>query len=488
MKRLTGAVLLIVALAFALSAYADSTWTCGTCGRRVQAALGDTCPYCGARRHVHTWRDATCTEPKTCGECGATEGKALGHQWDGGTVIQEANCRTIGVKSYTCTVCGAVRDERIPKDPANHTGGTETKGRRDATCTADGYTGDTCCKSCGELIVRGSAIPAAGHQWDEGTVIQEATCQSFGIESFVCRICGTTRNEVIQKDPSNHTGGTETRFAKEATAADDGYTGDTYCRGCGELIGKGSRIAALGDRKAAELGDPDAQFRLGNMYYFGRDVAQDYPEAAKWWRRAAEQGHAGAQANLGWLYERGYGVSQSYEEAAKWYRKAAEQGNMKAQFNLGVLYENGNGVAQNYEEAAKWYRKAAEQGNMNAQFNLGVLYANGNGVAQNYEEAVKWYRKAAEQGYASAQNNLGVLYKNGNGVPQSYDEAAKWYRKAAEQGEMNAQNNLGWLYEKGYGVAQSYEEAAKWYRKAAEQGNTRAQKNLDRLYENHLIG
>lgn len=29
--------------------------------------------------HVHTWLDATCTEPRTCSECGETEGKPLGH-------------------------------------------------------------------------------------------------------------------------------------------------------------------------------------------------------------------------------------------------------------------------------------------------------------------------------------------------------------------------------------------------------------------------
>ena len=29
--------------------------------------------------HTHVWRDATCTEPKTCTECGETEGEPLGH-------------------------------------------------------------------------------------------------------------------------------------------------------------------------------------------------------------------------------------------------------------------------------------------------------------------------------------------------------------------------------------------------------------------------
>ena len=34
--------------------------------------------------HTHTWKDATCTEPKKCSECGATEGEPLGHTTDMG--------------------------------------------------------------------------------------------------------------------------------------------------------------------------------------------------------------------------------------------------------------------------------------------------------------------------------------------------------------------------------------------------------------------
>lgn len=49
---------------------------------------------CGA--HEHTWIEASCTEPRTCSECGETEGEPLGHSW------AEATCE----KAATCTVCG----------------------------------------------------------------------------------------------------------------------------------------------------------------------------------------------------------------------------------------------------------------------------------------------------------------------------------------------------------------------------------------------
>ena len=170
--------------------------------------------------------------------------------------------------------------------------------------------------------------------------------------------------------------------------------------------------------------------------------AKDYENAVKLFKTLAEQGNADAQFNLGECYYFGYGVEQSYEEAVKWYRKAANQGHARAQCNLGICYYNGRGVEQSYEEAVKWFRKAANQGHARAQFNLGECYYFGYGVEQSYEEEVKWQRKAAEQGDAYAQCNLGYCYGNGRGVEQSYEEAVKWFRKAAEQGNTDAKRLL----------------------------------------------
>ncbi|MBR2571189.1 MAG: hypothetical protein IKE30_03565 [Clostridia bacterium] len=251
MKCRTGVVLLILALLFALSAYAETSWTCGKCGRRVQAVFSDECPYCGAKRHVHRWREATCTEPKTCAECGATEGEALGHQWGEGRVIQEATCLETGEELYICTVCGFIQDRIIPKDPDNHAGGTEVRARIEATCTGNGYTGDTYCKGCGELIGKGSAIAAPGHQWGKSRVIREATCCEAGEELHTCTVCRSAQVEEIPKDPDSHVGGTEVKGRIEAACTADGYTGDTYCKGCGEVIVKGSAIAAPGHQWSA---------------------------------------------------------------------------------------------------------------------------------------------------------------------------------------------------------------------------------------------
>ena len=56
--------------------------------------------------HVHEWVEATCTAPKTCKTCGATEGEALGHDW------KEATTEA----PKTCTRCGATEGEKLPTE------------------------------------------------------------------------------------------------------------------------------------------------------------------------------------------------------------------------------------------------------------------------------------------------------------------------------------------------------------------------------------
>jgi Sel1 repeat len=72
------------------------------------------------------------------------------------------------------------------------------------------------------------------------------------------------------------------------------------------------------------------------MYYQGKGVPRDYPEAVRWYRKAADQGYAKAQYDLGNMYSQGKGVPQDYAEAARWYRKAADQGDTRAQRILGL--------------------------------------------------------------------------------------------------------------------------------------------------------
>ena len=95
---------------------------------------------------------------------------------------------------------------------------------------------------------------------------------------------------------------------------------------------------------------------------------------------AAEQGNADAQYGLGNMYADGIGVRRDFYEAARWYRLAATQGNPYAQNNLGLMYETGTGVREDFAEAFRWYRLAADQGNPEAQYNLNQMILNYHGT------------------------------------------------------------------------------------------------------------
>ena len=101
-----------------------------------------------------------------------------------------------------------------------HTGGIEIKDAKDATCTENGYTGDTCCKGCGAKLESGKVIPAAGHKG--GT----ATCK----DKAVCEVCRQPYGEL---DKGNHAD-LKKVDAKKATYTKEGNITYWYCDGCGK--------------------------------------------------------------------------------------------------------------------------------------------------------------------------------------------------------------------------------------------------------------
>lgn len=77
-----------------------------------------TVASCG---HEHNWTDATCLAPKTCSECGETEGEALGHKWNDATCKSGKFCSACGITegnvldhtfvSEACSGCGLAASE-----------------------------------------------------------------------------------------------------------------------------------------------------------------------------------------------------------------------------------------------------------------------------------------------------------------------------------------------------------------------------------------
>jgi hypothetical protein len=104
-----------------------------------------------------------------------------------------------------------------------------------------------------------------------------------------------------------------------------------------------------------------------------RSSAPHLVRSLNFFRMAAEQGNPEAQFELGQMHAQGLGITQQFEAAADWYLLAAKQGHAKAQFHLGFLYSHGQGVSQDYAKAYQWYCISDRFGYALAKKNLAFM-------------------------------------------------------------------------------------------------------------------
>ena len=225
-------------------------------------------------------------------------------------------------------------------------------------------------------------------------------------------------------------------------------------------------------KRAAELGDMQAQEYYGYILKMGIGVERDPVAAVEWIRKSAGQNCVAAFYELGVCYENGEGVARDLDQAAAWYRKAAESGfigpeALQAYERVAKLKaaEPPKSESPKSEESPKTeespearaerllqqaqelydrntddvacadlLRQAAELGNAGAQLYYGRFLCKGIGTALDPVAAVEWFRKSAGQNCVAAFYELGVCYENGEGVERDFDTALEWYRKALDGG------------------------------------------------------
>lgn len=117
----------------------------------------------------------------------------------------------------------------------------------------------------------------------------------------------------------------------------------------------------------AENGDTYSQLTLGDMYYYGDSVTQDYDTAMLWYERAASHGSAEACNKLGLCLYLGLGYHKSQQDAAYWFEKGAQLGHADACYNYAVCLQKGAGTKQNKRAAISYLKKAAELGHLRAK-------------------------------------------------------------------------------------------------------------------------
>ena len=223
------------------------------------------------KAHTHSGGNATCQKKAVCDGCGQEYGELGNHKFTE-TVSKmylksAATCQSPAVYYKSCLVCDEKSSETFEygeKDFSNHIGNTYLVGQKEATCYAEGYTGDTYCSTCNHEIERGTSIAKNAHNpasvwttdetdhWKEcqtvgcGNIIDkahhsggEATC----VNKAICEVCKIEYGDV---DATNHKN-TEIRGTTDSTCCEAGYTGDKWCTDCNTKIESGSEISSTGN-------------------------------------------------------------------------------------------------------------------------------------------------------------------------------------------------------------------------------------------------
>ena len=159
----------------------------------------------------------------------------------------------------------------------------------------------------------------------------------------------------------------------------------------------------------AEGNDISSQLFLAGAFRNGdHGFAQNDQYALKWYQRAADFGNPEAQFYLGTAYLEGIGVIKNNDMAFSFFQKSAVQNFVLAQYNLALMYAN---VYDDLDEALFWIIKSASQGFAESQLALGKLYINGVGVEKDVQEGLFWLEKAAEGGIEEAHELISSYKK-----------------------------------------------------------------------------
>jgi TPR repeat protein len=178
--------------------------------------------------------------------------------------------------------------------------------------------------------------------------------------------------------------------------------------------------------QAAEQGDVDAQYRLGECYALGRGVEADKAQAARLYGQAAEQNDADARFWLGWCYEHGQGTGQDASAAVEQYRLAVAGGCAEANASLGLCFEKARGaLPSDPAEAARLYTLAAECGAGQEEFDKAMAVLHETSLAPDVPSAALLTRTrravfqlnlAARLGHVASAQQLNALAGRRNAV------------------------------------------------------------------------
>jgi enhanced entry protein EnhC len=229
----------------------------------------------------------------------------------------------------------------------------------------------------------------------------------------------------------------------------------------------------------AILGNPEAQFEIGQLYHYGVGLAKSPEQAKIYYELSADQDDVRAEYNLGILYMEGQLGEANYDKGMSWLNDAAFRGNAYAQYALANIYQYGVSdksgievVAPDPQRAMNMYYLSASNHFGPAQYELAnYLVSQPNGTlsvaARNNRHKVveKLYRRAVQQGVADAYLPH-AFYQAMHKDKASQESAFSIATKEANKGTPQAALLLGLMYDRGISSEPDNVKALYWYQKA----------------------
>ena len=230
-------------------------------------------------------------------------------------------------------------------------------------------------------------------------------------------------------------------------------------------------------RSAAEAGNPDGQYQLG-QHLAVKGPTPNLAESFEWLSRSATQGHVGAMLAVASQLIEGRGVRADREAALRWLERAAKSADPVANYLLGR--ERLRAEPADLQGARAPLQLASSAGHREAQYLYGDLLAQAKS-ADEQREARQWLERAQRQDHAAAANRLGELLRQNVGDPQQLSKARALFLRAAERGNVDAMYNFAQMQNQGLGGERDSSAALKWFSRAAEEEHEKAAEVLESL-------
>ncbi len=179
-------------------------------------------------------------------------------------------------------------------------------------------------------------------------------------------------------------------------------------------------------------------FEVAQCYVQGKGTSVNLEAAFVLCKRAAELGNAEAQCALVENYIYGYGVDRNYTLAFKYAQFAADQKNPRGLCQLAHSYAYGMGTVQNSKKAFECAKESADLGDSYASLYVALWYAVGFGTEKNEGLAFAYCKQGADGGDPNAEFELAHYYATGFGIEKDFQAAVEYCSRAAAQNQVEA--------------------------------------------------